>query len=216
MQSIPFQNMITALNEISLSPVDPPEQDGFYSWIEKKSRLLIREQNAFVVSPDLLPPFLSVNDFNFYSGFVRDELNRCYSLHGINYTKVATPISDSDATAIYCSMNFNPRKVVWVEFGFNVGREFRGKHPALILRNISNQVLIVAPISTNRSNIQADSETVIFNASDFSGLPAARDRFTVVNRVAPVSVYRVDVNSRVGSLKKAKFQEVVTKLKNYY
>jgi mRNA-degrading endonuclease toxin of MazEF toxin-antitoxin module len=34
--------------------------------------------------------------------------------------------------------------VIWVEFGFNIGCEFGGKHPAIILKNIGED-LIVAP-----------------------------------------------------------------------
>ena len=37
--------------------------------------------------------------------------------------------------------------VVWIDFGFNVGNEFGGMHPAIILKNFDNE-LFVLPISS--------------------------------------------------------------------
>lgn len=37
-------------------------------------------------------------------------------------------------------------KVVWIDFGFNIGNEFGGKHPSIILRRIKDSVFVV-PIS---------------------------------------------------------------------
>ena len=31
--------------------------------------------------------------------------------------------------------------VVWIEFGFNIGNEFGGRHPAIILRKTSSSIL---------------------------------------------------------------------------
>ncbi len=44
-------------------------------------------------------------------------------------------------------------KIVWVDFGFNIGEEFGGKHPAVILRTLSNnKSLTVLPIDGKSSN----------------------------------------------------------------
>ena len=32
--------------------------------------------------------------------------------------------------------------VVWVEFGFNIGEEFSGRHPALVLKNRKNKFFL--------------------------------------------------------------------------
>ena len=38
-------------------------------------------------------------------------------------------------------------KVFWIDFGFNIGQEFGGKHPAIILR-VSGQQVFVLPLSS--------------------------------------------------------------------
>ncbi|MBQ7902085.1 MAG: hypothetical protein IJ365_09020 [Clostridia bacterium] len=37
--------------------------------------------------------------------------------------------------------NIKRGSVVWIEFGFNIGAEFGGKHPAIVLRKTSSSVL---------------------------------------------------------------------------
>lgn len=50
-------------------------------------------------------------------------------------------------------------QVVWVDFGFNIGKEFGGKHPAIILRVTSNyQSITVIPIDGD-----TDDEDIINN-----------------------------------------------------
>lgn len=39
--------------------------------------------------------------------------------------------------------------VVWVEFGFNIGEEFSGRHPAVILKN-GGKTLLVLPITSKQ------------------------------------------------------------------
>lgn len=39
--------------------------------------------------------------------------------------------------------------VIWVEFGYNIGEEFSGKHPAVVLKN-GGKTLIVIPITSKQ------------------------------------------------------------------
>ena len=39
--------------------------------------------------------------------------------------------------------------VVWIEFGFNIGNEFGGRHPAIILRKTGKSVFVV-PLSSQK------------------------------------------------------------------
>ena len=32
--------------------------------------------------------------------------------------------------------------VVWIDFGFNIGNEFGGMHPAIILKNFENELIL--------------------------------------------------------------------------
>ena len=42
--------------------------------------------------------------------------------------------------------------VVWINFGFNVGNEFGGMHPAIILKNFDKE-LFVLPISSKKPKV---------------------------------------------------------------
>ena len=39
--------------------------------------------------------------------------------------------------------------VVWIDFGFNIGNEFGGMHPAIILKNFDNEIFVL-PISSKK------------------------------------------------------------------
>ena len=39
--------------------------------------------------------------------------------------------------------------VVWIDFGFNIGNEFGGMHPAVILKNFDKDLFVV-PISSKK------------------------------------------------------------------
>ena len=42
--------------------------------------------------------------------------------------------------------------VVWVEFGFNIGEEFSGRHPAVVLKN-GGKTLLVLPITSKQPHV---------------------------------------------------------------
>ena len=44
---------------------------------------------------------------------------------------------------------FKRGNVIWLDFGFNIGNEFGGVHPAVILKNFDNDLLVV-PISSKK------------------------------------------------------------------
>lgn len=45
------------------------------------------------------------------------------------------------------SKNIKRGSVVWVEFDFNIGNEFGGRHPAIVLRKTDNSIFVV-PLSS--------------------------------------------------------------------
>lgn len=189
----------------------------FYAWIEQQCCYLEKEQKPFAVSQEYIPTTLTTENYNFLANKISEIVRNYYEYNGIEYKRNGIPMSDSHATAIYCRFYLSPRKIVWIDFGFNIGSEFGGKHPAIILKNLNNDVLIVAPVSTNDNNSHAPSSTAItFSKTDMYNMPSMRERFTNITRITPVSIYRLDTKSKVGSLKKEKYQELLGKIRNYY
>lgn len=189
----------------------------FYAWIEQQCCYLEKEQKPFAVSQERIPTTLTIESYNYLSNKIPEILRNHYEYNGIKYIRNDTPMSDSDAAAVYCRFYLSSRNIVWIDFGFNIGSEFGGKHPAIILKNLNNDVLIVAPVSTNDNNSHAASNTVItFSKTDMYNMPSMRERFTNITRITPVSIYRLDTKSKVGSLKKEKYLELLGKVRNYY
>ncbi|MEF9946672.1 MAG: hypothetical protein RR737_08825 [Lachnospiraceae bacterium] len=55
-----------------------------------------------------------------------------YDLSSNNYHRNTTPFVSQDKECLLHNLVLIRGNVVWVEFGFNVGCEFGGKHPAII------------------------------------------------------------------------------------
>jgi mRNA-degrading endonuclease toxin of MazEF toxin-antitoxin module len=102
-------------------------------------------------------------------------------------------------------------KVVWINFGFNVGCEFGGRHPGVILKNIG-ECLIVAPITSGEKDIEDKRQIDLTKMYDFK----ARTRYTDISRIIPVSIYRVDLNDNIGRIPKESLDEIKTAIANYW
>lgn len=94
-------------------------------------------------------------------------------------------------------------KVVWIDFGFNIGEEFGGKHPAIILRTLSNnQSLTVVPLDgkSDKPEVEEFRETHDYwvKVPRVFGM-ANVVRWVNVYRVKEVSTIRVDFKCSHGA-----------------
>ena len=97
------------------------------------------------------------------------------------------------------SLNYsliNRGTVVWIEFGFNVGNEFGGRHPAVILRRSGSSAFVVPLSSKTPKNIQ-DFHVRIDKVYNF----AEMQRWANVLRIKDVSINRIDFNASIGNVK---------------
>ena len=60
-----------------------------------------------------------------------------------------TNISYEDTMLITKKAVLKRGNVVWIDFGFNIGNEFGGMHPAVILKNFDKD-LFVLPVSSKK------------------------------------------------------------------
>ena len=56
-------------------------------------------------------------------------------------------ISKDEVKLLMKYVLFKRGNVIWIDFGFNIGNEFGGMHPAVILKNFDNDLFVV-PISS--------------------------------------------------------------------
>lgn len=86
--------------------------------------------------------------------------------------------------------------VVWVEFGFNIGREFGGKHPAIVLRRTGDSVFVV-PLSSQEPTNPQKYHVKVEKVYGFKNIV----RWTNVLKIQNVSIQRIDFNASIGNVK---------------
>ena len=86
--------------------------------------------------------------------------------------------------------------VVWIEFGFNIGNEFGGRHPAIILRKTSSSIFVV-PLSSQEPNEKKDYNVKVEKVYGFRNMV----RWTNVLKLQNVSIQRVDTKASMGNVK---------------
>lgn len=108
--------------------------------------------------------------------------------------------------------------VVWIDFGFNIGNEFGGMHPAIILKNFDNE-LFVLPVSSKKplEYIKIENEykenkisleecenkkkniTEIVQLDNIFGYKNIL-RWSNITRMKKVSVLRLNFSGSIGSI----------------
>lgn len=89
--------------------------------------------------------------------------------------------------------------VVWVEFGYNIGEEFSGRHPAVVLKN-GGKTLLVLPITSKQpTEKQLNSKTYI-EISKIYNYKIIR-RWVNIFNITPVSIERIDFTKKKGNIK---------------
>lgn len=212
---ITTKNALTDLVAINSFSIPDSKLKLYLKWITTKTEYFQKETQPLVVPAAKLPHVISIPTYNHLKPTLQAIVNNAYDRFSINYQRNSSVISANDSTLLFKALYLSSRNVVWVDFGFNIGSEFGGRHPAVILKNLG-EVLIVAPISTNQNAVQASNTVITFTPQEIYGLPSLRNRFTNITRITPVSLIRVDLDSPIGSVKTQKFNEILQKIKNFY
>jgi len=86
-----------------------------------------------------------------------------------------------------------------VEFGFNIGEEFSGRHPAIVLKN-GGKTLLVLPITSKPptekqlSSINYVALGKIYNFKEMK-------RWVNIFNISPISIERIDFTKKKGNIK---------------
>ncbi len=100
--------------------------------------------------------------------------------------------------------------VAWIDFGFNIGNEFGGRHPAIILRKTPSSVFVL-PLSSQPPN---NFETIV-EIDKVYGFKNMK-RWTNVLRLQSVSEKRIDYSSSIGNIKGPVLDQINEMLKESY
>ena len=89
--------------------------------------------------------------------------------------------------------------VVWVEFGFNIGEEFSGRHPALVLKN-GGKTLLVLPITSKQPTEKQLSNKTYVELGKIYNFKEMR-RWVNIFNINPISIERIDLTTKKGNVK---------------
>lgn len=132
---------------------------------------------------------------------VKDADDKKRSLNYLNWLNVKTNIIQQERTVTIppqIDASIKRGSVVWVEFGFNIGKEFGGRHPALILRRTEDSVFVI-PLSSKTPKTIKDYHIKIDKVYNFTNI----ERWCNVLKIQNISILRIDTNATIGNVKGA-------------
>lgn len=98
--------------------------------------------------------------------------------------------------------------IVWVDFGFNIGSEFGGRHPAIILKRLRqiNQILVIPLDSSSENPIteqkrESSDYWIKIQAEEIWGMQDDIVRWANVFNITQISNLRVDFFDLNGNYK---------------
>jgi mRNA interferase MazF len=196
------------VNNVDLSDKDKLDNLMEYlHWQIKQHEIYRKESEILYIPQTIFKNKISKYEYNAH----KNILNKYYNKIDDNYIKKNISINYSDALHLLNNMILTPGTVVWIEFGYNVGCEFRGPHPAVILKN-NSKGLIVAPLTSGIKNDNKKREIDVSKVYHFK----PRNRYTDITRILMVSIYRVDLHKDIGSIHKKNLNEIKSGIVNYW
>ncbi len=102
--------------------------------------------------------------------------------------------------------------VLWINFGVNIGNEFSGLHPAIILNvHMKSGDVFVLPIDSGYSKPNAGYHIDIPRIYGFKDKP----RYVNLYRAQWLSIKRIDFKNRIGHIDKKLLKKISDSLKEF-
>ena len=123
----------------------------YFTWIKDKTEIISKENYIYTkVIKHTLPNYvITPYIFNKANKNVKSIIKSNYTFKDNKYTFNNINITIEDVKILMKYVLFKRGNVVWIDFGFNIGNEFGGMHPAVILKNFDMDLFVV-PISSKK------------------------------------------------------------------
>lgn len=126
----------------------------YFTWIKDKTEIIENEKDEEFVYNNIIQFTLKNYKIDKYTyerldKKLRNIVNDNYILKNNNYIFNNMNINKDDVLLLAKKVLFKRGNVVWIDFGFNIGNEFGGMHPAIILKNFNSEVFVL-PISSKK------------------------------------------------------------------
>ena len=195
----------------------------YFTWIKDKTEIIENEKDENYIYTNVikhtLPNYVITRyTFNKANKNAKSIIKANYTFKDNKYTFNNTNISVEDTKTLMKYVLFKRGNVVWMDFGFNIGNEFGGMHPAVILKNFDKDLFVV-PISSKKPteyariekdledgkiNIeeckkQKDKITEIIELEKINGFRKML-RWARITRMKKTSILRVNFSGTIGTL----------------
>ena len=147
-----------------ISEVDKKRGKLYFIWLRSKTEKIQNENNDVyfynnIVNDTLKNYKIDKYTYNKLNNKLKQIVDRNYILQKGNYIFNNYNISFDNAMLILKKILLKRGNVVWIDFGFNIGNEFGGIHPAIILKSFDKELFVV-PVSSKKPKkyIQIEQE----------------------------------------------------------
>ena len=126
----------------------------YFTWIKDKTEKIENEENIDYIYKNIVRHALKnykIDKYNYerLNKQLKNIVKNNYALKKKNYIFNNANISKEDTMLLTKKVLLKRGNVVWIDFGFNIGNEFGGMHPAIILKNFDNEIFVL-PISSKK------------------------------------------------------------------
>lgn len=210
-----FNNTVSTLRK-HFTQIDfhEPEQiklaNEYYKWTTLKTNLILDEK-SFQIPPIALPNTIKKDTYQWLRLEKQAVVSKyyCYDKETDKYiiSVKKNSVPNEDIEIIARSLVLIRKAVVWVDFGYNIGTEFGGRHPAIILKNLKDS-LIVIPLSSQEPKTM-DYSVKVEKVYGYPLMP----RWANVTRITQVSLSRVHFE-KIGDVKPNVLKQISEKMKS--
>ncbi len=195
----------------------------YFTWIKDKTEKIENEKDEEFIYNNIIQNTLKNYKVDKYTYERLDKklkniVNDNYILKNNRYIFNNMNISKSNVLLLARRILFKRGNVVWIDFGFNIGNEFGGMHPAIILKNFNSE-LFVLPVSSKRPKEYTEIEQEYKNGKiTFEEYEKKKSKITEVvqidsiyrfkdmirwaniTRMKKVSILRLNFNGTIGKV----------------
>ncbi len=207
----------------------------YFSWIESKTDKIENEKDDNYIYKNIVKytlPKYKIDDFSYKkaSKNLKQIIDNNYIRQKNYYIFNNNNISYEDTMFIAKQAVFKRGNVVWIDFGFNIGNEFGGMHPAIILKNFDKD-LFVLPVSSKKPleyeklekmltdgkiseqecEARKNKITEIVQLNDINGFKKMI-RWANITRIRKVSLLRLNFSGTIGRIDGAYMNKISKKI----
>jgi len=159
---------IREFRKLSKTKKDLKRGKLYFLWLASKTEKIQNEKVEGFIYKNIIKYTLKNYDISQYiydksSKKIKQIITNNYTLKKNKYIFNNTNISIEETKLLVKYIIFKRGNVVWIDFGFNIGNEFGGKHPAVIIKNFDNE-LFVLPISSKKPSEYSKIEQEYINS----------------------------------------------------